>query len=429
MRFLGIGEGADLADIYLRLVADGHEVKIFIGYPLCRDMLAGLIERVDDWQAELDWMRAAGPEGCILFENVGLGYGEIQDRLRRDGFNVIGGGSYGTRLETDRAYAQGVLADLDLKTAPVFEFFDADEAKQFIDKRPARYVLKSNGADVASFVGRDKAGADVRAALAAGGKITASSFILMDFVEGVEMGVGAYFNGENFLEPACLDWEHKRFFPGDLGELTGEMGTVVTYARSQRFFDRTLAKMAPLLRANGYCGYINLNTIVSEKGVCPIEFTCRFGYPGYAILDPLQKMSWADLFRAMLTRSPLKFDTEPGFAVGIVITTPPFPYYRDAVPVPVGLPILFDGDLSPAERRHVHYGEVALQNGVLVTSGASGYTLVVTGTGENIEAARDAANALADKVVIANARYRRDIGTRLIDGEFAKVEALGLLDS
>jgi phosphoribosylamine--glycine ligase len=429
MRFLGIGEGADLADIYLRLVADGHEVKIFIGYPLCRDTLAGLIERVDDWQPELDWVRAGGPEGCILFENVGLGYGEIQDRLRRDGFNVIGGGSYGTRLETDRAYAQGVLADLDLKTAPVFEFFDADEAKRFIDKRPARYVLKSNGADVASFVGRDKAGADVRAALAAGGKITASSFILMDFVEGVEMGVGAYFNGENFLEPACLDWEHKRFFPGDLGELTGEMGTVVTYARSQRFFDRTLAKMAPLLRANGYCGYINLNTIVSEKGICPIEFTCRFGYPGYAILDPLQKTPWADLFRAMLRRSPLKFDTEPGFAVGIVITTPPFPYYRDAVPVPVGLPVLFDGDLSPAERRHVHYGEVALQNGVLVTSGASGYTLVVTGTGETIAAARDAANALADKVVVANARYRRDIGTRLIEGELAEVEALGLLDT
>ena len=53
---------------------------------------------------------------------------------------------------------------------------------------------------------------------------------------------------------------------------------------------------------------------------------------------------------------------------------------------------------------------------------------MVTGTGETIAAARDVANALADKVVVANARYRRDIGTRLIDGEFAKVEGLGLLD-
>jgi hypothetical protein len=31
-------------------------------------------------------------------------------------------------------------------------------------------------------------------------------------------------------------------------------------------------------------------------------------------------------------------------------------------------------------------------------------------------------------VLIPNARYRRDIGQRLIEGDFAKVEALGLLD-
>jgi phosphoribosylamine--glycine ligase len=411
MRFLGIGDCADLAALYLHLAEDGHEVKICIGH----------------WEGELEWVRAAGSDGCILFENVGAGRGALQDSLRSDGLNVIGSSAYGARLENDRGYAQRVLAELGLSTAAVFEFSDADTARLFIDQRPTRYVLKSNGPDAPSFVGRHPAGKDVQALLAAGSQI-GPSFILMDYIDGVEMGVGAYFNGSDFLELACLDWEHKRFFPGDLGELTGEMGTVVTYSRTKGFFDRTLAKIAPLLRQNGYCGYINLNTIVNDKGIWPLEFTCRFGYPGYAILEPLQRTPWAELFKTIVSRSGLRFETEPGFAVGIVVTTPPFPYYRDAVPEPVGLPILFDGELSPQDQRHLHYGEVGLANGVLVTTGMSRYTLVVTGTGETIEAARDRANALADKIVVPNARYRRDIGTRLIERDLETIEAWNLLD-
>ena len=52
----------------------------------------------------------------------------------------------------------------------------------------------------------------------------------------------------------------------------------------------------------------------------------------------------------------------------------------------------------------------------------------MTGIGDTIEAARNAANALADKVVIPSARYRRDIGEKLIEGEFDKIRALGLID-
>ena len=429
MRFLGVGDCADLAALYLRLAEEGHEVKVFIGHSMCRDTLCGLIDRVDDWRGELDWVGAAGGDGCILFENVGAGRGALQDRLRGEGYNVIGSSAYGARLENDRAYAQTVLGELGLSTADVFEFCDARQASKFIDDRPSRYVMKSNGADAPTFVGRHPGGRDVQAVLVSGGALVGASFILMDCIDGIEMGVGVYFNGSDFLEPACLDWEHKRFFPGDLGELTGEMGTVVTYSRSKNFFDRTLGKLAPLLRENGYCGYINLNTIVNVEGTWPLEFTCRFGYPGYAILEPLQRPPWAELFKAMLSRSTPRFETEPGFAVGIVVTTPPFPYYRDMVPEPVGLPILFDGDLSRRERRHLHYGEVGLKNGVLVTSGMSGYTLVATGVGETVEAARDAANALADKVLVPNGRYRRDIGTRLIEGDFAQLEAWGLLDT
>ncbi len=432
MRFLGIGDYCDLSALYLRLVEDGHPVRVSIANPLCRGTLAGMVEQTQDWRAELDWIRAAGPDGIILFENVAHGRGEQQDALRRDGFNVIGGSAFGDRLENDRAYAQKILGELGLSIARTWEFAERAAALEFLDRHPGRYALKFNGPEAAidNYVGRLSDGRDVRAFLARlpQREGNPAGFVLMEFIEGVEMGVGAYFDGEKFLAPACLDWEHKRFFPGDLGELTGEMGTVVTYDRTRRFFARTLGRMESRLRDGGYCGYINLNTIVNQRGIWPLEFTCRFGYPGFAILDPLQETSWAELFAAMVTRSRDTFATRGGFSVGIVLTTPPFPYPRPQVNEPVGLPVLFDGTLEPEDRRNLHFGEVGLEAGALVTSGIYGWTMVVTGVAPTIAAAQQRANRLADRVLVPNVRYRRDIGDRLIGGGYARIEAWGLLD-
>jgi phosphoribosylamine--glycine ligase len=205
------------------------------------------------------------------------------------------------------------------------------------------------------------------------------------------------------------------------------MGTVVTYERTAWFHEQTLGLMEPLLRDHGYCGYINLNTIVNEEGIWPLEFTCRFGYPGYAILGPLQAIAWSDLFRAMIDRSRDSFDTRPGFAVGIVMTTPPFPYCRPGIDETVGLPVLFDDDLTEEDRKHLHYGEVGLQDGQLVTSGALGITMVITGVGSSVREAQQRANDLAGRVFIPNVRYRRDIGDRLIAGDFDRIVKLGML--
>jgi phosphoribosylamine---glycine ligase len=432
MRFLGIGDCCDLGALYLRLIEEGHEVRIFIGNPLCRGTLAGLATQTLDWKAELGWVRAAGRDGVLLFENVAKNRGALQDELRAQGYCVIGGSAYGDRLENDRAYAQQVLSAAGLPVARVWEFGHRVEALDFLDRYPGRYVLKFNGPDAAidNYVGRLADGRDVRAYLRklAHPESMGASLVLMEYLDGVEMGVGAYFDGEKFLSPACLDWEHKRFFPGDLGELTGEMGTVVTYARSRRFFERTLGRMESLLREHGHCGYINLNTIINEDGIWPLEFTCRFGYPGFAILTPLQKTPWGDLLSAMIQRSMPAFETRPGYSLGIVLTTPPFPYPRPQVQEPIGLPVLFDGELTAEDRQHLHFCEVGLEEGELVTSGIYGWAMVATGVGEDIATAQLRANRLADRVLIPNIRYRRDIGDRLIAGEFARVERLGLLD-
>jgi phosphoribosylamine---glycine ligase len=431
MRFLGVGETGDLGALYMRLADDGHEVRLAVTDPDAAATMAGLVRRTPDWRAELDWIRQAKGDGIILFEAVSEGFGALQDQLRLEGFNVIGGSAYGDRLENDRAFAQEVLADIGFPRGHVWRFDSVASAADFISARPGRYVLKFCGPDHASsdtYIGQLQDGHDVRAVLLASASPARKGggpLILMEFIEGIEMGVGAYFNGEHFLTPACLDWEHKRFFAGDLGELTGEMGTVATYDRSGDFFHRTLAKMERRLRENGYVGYINLNTIVNENGIWPLEFTCRFGYPGFAVLDPLQQTSWAELFRSMAGRSSPTLQTTPGFSVGVVVTIPPFPYTRKQIPEPIGLPIIIE---AGADQRHFHFGEIGLdETGRLVTAGLYGWSMVVTGVGATIADAQRQAYEHLKQVVVPNARYRLDIGDRLIDGDYDRLVRLGFV--
>lgn len=422
--------------MYLRMMAEGHQVRVYSEDFAEHGTMGGLVERVEDYRRELDWVRQAGPDGgLILFETAE--HGQEQDALRRDGFFVVGGSAWGDRLENERAFGQAVLAELGLKTVPAREFHDFDVAIAFMQQRPRRYAFKLNGSDTSSwrnYVGQAADGSDMIALLRtqsarlARADIRDSSFILMDFVEGVETGIGAYFDGERFLLPACIDFEHKRFFPGDLGELTGEMGTLVSYQGSQRLFELTLLKLMPQLREGGYVGYVNLNTIINEEGIWPLELTCRFGYPGFAILDALQPDGWSTLFQAMRHHQP-RFHVRPGFAVGVVLCVPPYPYRYGYAEISRGLPVVFDAQLTARERDGFHLGEVALQDGQLVTSGVIGYTMVATGVGATVEQAQREAYTLAKRVYVPNMRYRNDIGAHFIGEGRRRLEAMGHLNS
>ena len=433
MRFLGIGETNDLGDMYLRLKRAGHEVRVHMSDEESHDVMQEMIDFVPEWQSSLEWIREAGDDGIIVFETANAG--KTQDDLRQQGFNVVGGSALGDILESDRAFGQRVFADYGFNTACSHEFDSFGTAIDFLQSNPGRYVFKLSGSDWAStrnYVGQMDSGRDVIALLTAMKDVWGAddhpTFVLMEFIDGVETGVGAFFNGERFLDPPNLDWEHQRFFPGDIGELTGEMGTVVTYRGAERMFERTLATLAPLLRESRYCGYVNLNTIVNERGVWPLELTCRFGYPGFAILDSLHVDDWAVVLSSLVRRDTSSIRTMDGFAVGVVLTVPPFPYPDGYDRLGRGTPICFRENMTEADHHSLHFGEVTMRDGQLRTAGLIGYTMVVTGTGTTIEEARRAVYERVDKVVIPNARYRNDIGVRLIESDWARLAETGWVD-
>ncbi len=430
VRILGVGDANDLGAMYMALEREGHDCQVLIRDADSQDTLSGLVPRCRDLEAGLRWVRDARDEGVVLFETAHDG--ALQDELRAQGLQVIGGSALGDRLESEREFGQQCLAEAGMQTAAVHPFGDFEQAIQFVRSARRRFVFKVCGNGFASYrnyLGELEDGEDMVAYLVQQARRLRDQavppFLLMEYLEGVEVGVGAYFDGTKFLTPACLDWEHKRFFPSDLGELTGEMGTLVSYEHGSRLFEASLARLAPRLAAAGHVGYVNVNLIVNQAGVWPLELTCRFGYPGFAILSALQPDGWGDLIQRMLTRAP-GFAALPGFAVGVVLTVPPFPYAHGYAELSKGMPLTMR-ELSAEDRTHLHYGELALEEGQLVTAGHVGYLMVVTGRGATARDAQRAAYERVRKVHAPNLRYRTDIGARFIAQDCDTLRKLGFL--
>ena len=419
MRILAIGSKLELGDLYLSLMRDGHEVRVSAWDPAYAGVFDGLVTKVPDWKPELDWV---GRDGLVLFERVGDG--AEQDALRAQGYQVLGGSALGDRLEYDRAFGQSVLRDAGLRTAPAYSFASPPEAGRWLEAQPGRFVLKYHNNARASFVGDDDAGRDVQFQLRRGPQ---GPVMLMPRLEGVEIGVGAYFDGNHFLRPACIDFEHKRFFNGEMGEMTGEMGTLVAYPAENRLFEATLARVEPLFRDAGHVGYVNLNTIVNEEGVWPLEFTCRFGIPGYAILAPLQQAGWGDLLERMMRGGAERFPASTDWSVGIVLTIPPFPEELPGADPAADPPVFYRQVPEGDELLHYHLHDVRLEDGQLLARRRTGYVMCVTGTGPTVTGAQEAAVARARNVVAPNLRWRTDIGDRFLQGEGERLRRMGWL--
>jgi phosphoribosylamine--glycine ligase len=235
-------------------------------------------------------------------------------------------------------------------------------------------------------------------------------FQLQKYISGVEVAVGALFNGKDFILPININFEHKRMFPGDIGPSTGEMGTSMFFGTQNKLFDSTLLKMKEKLAASGYVGYIDINCIVNSRGIYPLEFTSRFGYPHISIMMEGVLSDWADLLYGIAKCESPELRVKRAFEVGVVVAVPPFPFddpkafkkYSEEASILFRKPS-FEG---------VHLGDVKNVENDWRLAGNSGYALVITGSGTTMSEARSVAYNRVKNIIIPNMFYRTDIGAK-----------------
>jgi phosphoribosylamine--glycine ligase len=412
VKFLFVSPEALSLDLAYRIVQEGHEVRFSVQSETEKDVGDGFVEKAEKWEELVPWA------DVIVFDDIG--FGRAADKLRAEGKKVVGGSAYTDRLESDREFGQNELAKAGVTTLPSWTFANFEEAIQFVQGNPSRYVIKPSGKAQNEkellFVGQEADGNDVMNVLAHykkhwSGKIRV--FQIQKYADGVEVAVGAFFNGKDFVMPVHVNFEHKRLFPGDIGPSTGEMGTLVMWPRESRIFELTLAKMKPQLVASGYVGYIDINCIANHQAIYPLEFTSRFGYPTISIHMEGVTGEWGRFLHSIAGGEMVELQTKKGFQVGVVIAAPPFPFTDDKTfrKFSEDATVLFKKpDLSG-----VHLGEIKKDGSDWRIAGRSGYALVVTGSGITTEEARRQAYSRVANIMIPNMFYRTDIGAKWIE--------------
>jgi phosphoribosylamine--glycine ligase len=409
MKFLFVTNESLSADLAWQLKKEGHDVKMFCHSQAEKDVGLGFFEKIDEWEPSKDWA------DVIIFDDIG--FGSKADQLRGEGKFVVGGSPYTDKLELDREFGQSELNQQGVDILPSWNFTEFDKAIEFVKTNPDRYVLKPSGKAQNEkellFIGQEEDGKDILEVLEhykTNWSKKIKEFLIQKVAEGVEIAVGAFFNGKDFIMPVCVNFEHKRLFPHELGPSTGEMGTFIYYTKSNPVFERTLLKMKDKLVASKYVGYVDINCIVNARGIWPLEWTCRFGYPTISIQMEGITSEWGVFLSDLAQGKDAQLKTKKGYQVGVVVTIPPWPFEDEKAfkKYSEGATILF----RRQNRDGIHIGEVKLEEGDWHIAGTSGYALVVTGSGATMADAIERAYQNVKNVMIPNMFYRTDIGQR-----------------
>ncbi|MEK7082560.1 MAG: phosphoribosylamine--glycine ligase [Patescibacteria group bacterium] len=411
LKFLFVSLESLSGDLAWSVSKEGHEVKVYIKAKSDGDVYNGFINKVERWEDHVEWA------DVIVFDDVE--FGEQAEKLRKKGKLVVGGSVYTDRLEIDREFGQAELKKYGVNLLPSWNYSNYDEVIEFIKANPSRYVFKPSGNTPSGgkgllFIGEEEDGKDLLEILDQNKKVwqkKAPVFQLQKYVTGVEVAVGAFFNGHDFIKPININFEHKRIFPGDIGPLSGEMGTLMFWSEPNYLFNATLGKMLPALKESGYIGYIDINCIVNGRGIYPLEWTCRFGYPTIQIQSEGITLPAGEWLYKLASGEDFELKTKKGFQIGIRILVPTYfakSNDKETVEMYRDLPVLF----KKQNMDGIHIEDIKLDEGVWRIAGESGVLMVVTGSGTTVEETQKQVYSRVGNIMVQNMFYRTDIGAK-----------------
>lgn len=348
-----------------------------------------------------------------------LGKG-IVDELEKNGISCVGPSQSAARIETDKSFMRKLFEDYNIEGSLVYKVFDNyDDVSAFLDDFDRDVVVKPvglTGGKGVKIVGdhlKDNHEAKEYSKEvidnAMGGF---TQVIIEERLIGEEFTIQAFCDGTH-LAPMPAAQDHPHAFEGDVGAITGGMGSYsdkrgLLPFLSQDDYDKAVKIMEATLKAiakeaEPYKGILYGQFMLTADGPKLIEYNARFGDPEAMNVLPLLKTPLADVCQAIVDGSLDKVEFNDKASVCKYI-------------VPEGYPeTSHGGELIEVDEKaieelgaKVFYAAVGLEDDGIHLSGSR--ALGIVADGDSIEEAEKIAEK-ACACIKGNVYHRSDVGT------------------
>ncbi len=418
MKILVVGSGGREHALAWGIARSGHTVIAAPGNPGIAEVAACHAVSVKDLDGLLRLADAEDVDLVVVGPEDPLAAG-LADRGADRGVAVFGPTAAGARIESSKTYAKEVMARGGVPTARADAVSDLDTALRLVRRIDGPCVVKADGLAAGKGV---TVAADAREAAVAvracfeGRFGTAGATVLVEeLLEGPEVSLLVLSDGKT-LVPLPPAQDHKRIGEGDTGPNTGGMGAyspvpVATPAVVETVMERIVEPTIWSLAKDGveYRGVLYAGLMLTAAGPQVIEFNCRFGDPEAQAVIPrldcdLGAVLGAVAAGALATEA---VDVAARAALTVVAAAPGYPEGARTGDRIDGL-----GDAADVPDTVVFHAGTAMSGEDVVTAG--GRVLAVTGLGDGLVSARDAAYAAVDRIGWPGMQVRHDIGRRAL---------------
>ncbi len=376
-----------------------------------RHLAENIDVNISDFEAILEICETHSIEWVIVGPEDPLANG-ITDFLTEHNIKVFGPNKFEAQMESSKDFTKQMMAKYNIPTADFKTFTDLEDAKTHVQESGTPIVLKQDGL---------AAGKGVIVALTLEEALNGLEMmrpspdkpvVIEEFLMGEEFSLMILVNGEFYHPFEMIAQDHKRAYENDTGPNTGGMGAYAPVSHiselvRQKTIDTIVEPIINAMVEEGldYFGVLYLGAIVDETGtVKVIEFNARFGDPEAQVLLQMMDSDLFEIIEKTAQKEPFTIDWKPGSLVGVMLASSGYPEdYQKGKGV----------DYSAVDT-HCYVSGLRLEDNQTLTSG--GRVLLVTGQGDTIEQAQEAAYNHLNKVnyEAQDLFYRSDIGRRAL---------------